>query len=175
MKKFLLFAVILLIIYFIYTSEKATSQTVEALTIEKEVLQDDVQEVKETQKEELEEIKIYKKHFEKEDPRQDLINYAYKVGWKDFLLTLDGENWLWTTNRKSNIIWANWYYDFGICQLNKKYHKDFINSQEFQDPYKQVDYCFGVWQDAIKKWRLKTTFYAYRHRLANIERFENLK
>lgn len=125
--------------------------------------------------EEKEEIKIYKKYFEKEDPRQDLINYTYKVGWKDFLLTLDGENWSWTANRKSNIVWANWYYDFGICQLNKKYHKDFINSKEFQDPYKQVDYCFGVWQDAIKKWRLKTTFYAYRHRLALIDGFENLK
>lgn len=171
MKKFLLFWLIILIIYLIFTSEKVTSETI-ANTEAQEITQT---EVKEIQKEEAEEIKIYKKYFEKEDPRQDLINYAYKVGWKDFLLTLDGENWLWTANRKSNIIWANWYYDFGICQLNKKYHKSFINSKEFEDPYKQVDYCFGVWQDAIKKWRLKTTFYAYRHRLALIDGFENLK
>lgn len=117
---------------------------------------------------------VYKKSFEKSDPRQDLIKYAYSKWWKDFLLTLDGENWLWTANRKSMKIGANWYWDYGICQLNKKYHKAFINSKEFKDPYRQIDYCFNIFQKALAKGRIKTTFYAYNYRHACAKRFENL-
>lgn len=43
--------------------------------------------------------------------------------------------------------------DHGICQLNSAYHSQFINSPEFQDPYKQLDYCVGVYRDALNKKR----------------------
>lgn len=72
-----------------------------------------------------------------------------------------------------------------MCQLNGQYHADFIFanganlqsgwSKEFQDPYKQLDYCLGVWKDAIAKGILTTTFYAYNKRHDKIGRFENLK
>lgn len=53
---------------------------------------------------------------------------------------------------------------FGYCQLNKNWHADFINSAEFQDEYKQIDYCLGVYNDAVSRGRIKTTFYGYNNR-----------
>lgn len=119
--------------------------------------------------------KVIKKEWQIDDPRQDLINYAYNKGWKDFVLTLEGENGLWTPDRRSMILWKNGHYDYWLCQLNTQWHAPFVNSPEFKDAYKQIDYCFGVWQDAFKKGRIKTTFYAYNVRNRYVVRFENLK
>lgn len=128
--------------------------------------------------------RIIKKEWHVDDERQDFINYAYQKWWQDFLLTIEGENGLWKWDRKSMIVWKNWYSDYGICQLNAQYHSKFIFangsnlkagfSEDFKDTYKQIDYCFWVWQDAINKNRLKTTFYAYNSRGAKAVRFENL-
>lgn len=128
--------------------------------------------------------KIIKKWWDKNHEIQDLVNYAYKIGGKDFLLTLEGENGLWKWDRKSSIVWANGYSDYGMCQLNWQFHADFIFAnganlkagwgKDFQNPYKQLDYCLWVWKDAQAKGRLTTTFYAYNVRHNKIARFENL-
>lgn len=101
-----------------------------------------------------------------DDDRQDWLNYLYKKSWydKDILYTFLWENWTFELLRKSNQIWSNWYYDFWLCQLNKQHHAQFINSAEFKNPYKQLDYCLWVRNDAKAKWRLATTFYAYNKR-----------
>lgn len=124
-------------------------------------------------------------YFSPEDPKQDLINYAYKKGGRDFLLTLNGENGTWSWDRKSDRVWSNGYSDYGLCQLNGQYHAKFIfaNGQnikgwwgkDFKDPYKQVDYCLEVWHDAIRKGRIKTTFYAYKNRESSADWFVGLK
>ena len=44
--------------------------------------------------------------------------------------------------------------DHGICQLSIRYHKKFINSDAFQDPHKQIDYCVEVRIDAKNKWSM---------------------
>ncbi len=128
--------------------------------------------------------RIQKKGWSKNDEIQNLVNYAYKKGGKDFLLTLEGENGLWKWDRKSMIVWSNGYSDYGMCQVNAQFHARFIfaNGQnlkawfwkDFQDPYKQIDYCYWVFKDAIVKWRIKTTFYAYNVRQSKVARFENL-
>lgn len=76
--------------------------------------------------------------------------------------------------RKSDIVGANGYSDFGLCQLNRQWHWKFIDSPEFQDPFKQIDYCWGVYQDAINKDRIKTTFYGYnnRHKVEHLLTFK---
>lgn len=51
-------------------------------------------------------------YFSPEDPKQDLINYAYKKGGRDFLLTLNGENGLWKWDRKSDRVGSNGYSDY---------------------------------------------------------------
>jgi len=124
-------------------------------------------------------------HFSPEDPKQDLINYAYKKGGRDFLLTLNGENGIWQWDRKSDRVGANGYSDYGLCQLNGEYHGKFIfaNGQnikggwweDFKDPYKQVDYCLEVFHDVFAKGRIYTTFYAYRNREGGASWFQNLK
>lgn len=75
-------------------------------------------------------------------------------------------------DRKSNSVNYDGTRDYGICQMNSRYHKQFIFknkkhgsfSQEFLDPYKQLDRCIGIWNDAMKKNRIKTTFYGYNVR-----------
>lgn len=129
--------------------------------------------------------RITKKWFESNKEMQDLVNYAYKIGGKDFLLTMEWENGLWKWDRKSGLVGSNGYSDYGLCQLNAQYHgkwmfangsnpKDWF-SKEFQDPYKQIDYCCGVFQDGLAKGRIHTTFYAYNKRHDKVQRFDGLQ
>lgn len=78
------------------------------------------------------------------------------------MFTLEAENGRWDINAINRN--RNGSFDKGLCQLNSQYHSPFINSKEFKDWRKQIDYCWGVWQDAIKKGRIRTTFYGYNHR-----------
>ena len=99
-----------------------------------------------------------------DDVRQDYINYVYEKAGKDALLTFTGENTFWTINRPSTNLGVGGYRAYGFCQLYYKYHANFINSADFQDPYKQLDYCIGVYKDGEKRGILNTTFYAYPSR-----------
>lgn len=67
---------------------------------------------------------------------QDYINYAYELWWIEFVKLIECENWRRDPNRVSET------HDHGLCQLNYKYNKKFINSADFKDPYKQLDYCY---------------------------------
>jgi hypothetical protein len=97
------------------------------------------------------------------------IQYAYERCGLDCVLTFEAESG-WILLRESIKANRDGTRDFGVCQLNSRYHKKFINSQDFQNPYKQLDYCIGVWNDAIKRGRIKTTFYGYnvRHRAKHL-------
>jgi len=51
-------------------------------------------------------------------------------------------------DRKSWLVWANWYSDYWLCQINIGWHPDVLwwsNWKKFKDwfydPYKQLDYC----------------------------------
>lgn len=83
---------------------------------------------------------------------------------RDMILTFLSENDNMGLRRPSNNKWVWGYHAYGICQLYYKYHKLFIDSPEFDDPYKQMDYCMWVWMDAKKRGILPTTFYAYSFR-----------
>lgn len=77
----------------------------------------------------------------------------------DCVLTFEAESgWRMEAKNTSN---KDGTYDFSLCQLNSRYHKQFILSSVSKNPYTMLDYCIGVWHDAKKKGRLKTTFYAY--------------
>ena len=67
---------------------------------------------------------------------QDYINYAYNLWWIDFVKLIECENWRWDPNRVSET------HDHWLCQLHYSYNKSFINSPDFKDPYKQLDYCY---------------------------------
>lgn len=67
---------------------------------------------------------------------QDYVNYAYHLWWIEFVKLIECENGRWDPKRISKT------NDRGLCQLNYKYNKRFINSPDFADPYKQLDYCY---------------------------------
>ena len=67
---------------------------------------------------------------------QDYVNYAYEIWGIDFVKLIECENGRWDPKRVSKT------HDHWLCQLNYKYNKKFINSSDFSDPYKQLDYCY---------------------------------
>ena len=67
---------------------------------------------------------------------QDYANYAYDLWWIEFVKLIECENWRWDPNRVSKT------HDHWLCQLHYSYNKKFIDSSDFKDPYKQLDYCY---------------------------------
>ena len=67
---------------------------------------------------------------------QDYVDYAYDIWGIDFVKLIECENWRRDPERVSKT------HDHWLCQLNYKYNKKFINSSEFSDPYRQLDYCY---------------------------------
>jgi hypothetical protein len=58
-------------------------------------------------------------------------------------------------NIKSHQIGANGYSDYGECQLNRMYHKPFIDSVNFKDWRKRLDYCYKTYKGGAKFYGLK--------------------
>jgi len=69
-------------------------------------------------------------------PVQNYVNYAYNIWGMDFVKLIECENGTWDPKSVSTT------HDHGLCQLNYAYNKNFINSADFSDPYKQLDYCY---------------------------------
>lgn len=90
--------------------------------------------------------KIIHQGYSLEDPRQKYVQYAYNLGWIDFVTLLECENWRWDQNRVSKT------NDHWLCQLHYKYNKKFIDSEDFKDPYKQLDYCYEKYKINPKLW-----------------------
>jgi len=67
---------------------------------------------------------------------QDYVNYAYELWGIDFVKLIECENGRWDPKRVSKT------HDHWLCQLHYSYNKKFIDSPEFKDPYKQLDYCY---------------------------------
>lgn len=84
--------------------------------------------------------------FSPEDNRQLIVNRAYELWGIDFVIMIECEN----GNRNPNAISKT--HDYWICQLNYKYNKEFINSEEFKDVYKQLEYCYNKWKANPKLW-----------------------
>lgn len=105
--------------------------------------------------------------------QQEKVDYAYLIsnGNKDFILTLEAENGLWTTNRSSIAVGSNGYRDVGLCQLNRQWHVAFIDSPEFSDFRKQLSYCYEVFRKGMESGRIRTTFYGYNNRSAVASHF----
>ena len=71
---------------------------------------------------------------------QDYVQYAYDKWGIDFVKLIECEN----GRRDPYRISAT--NDHGICQLHYPYNKKFIDSEDFQDVYKQIDYCYEKYQ-----------------------------
>lgn len=109
---------------------------------------------------------VYNKNWARDDKRQKWLNYMYRKSNynKNLMWTFLAENGTMWLTKKSWIVWANWYSDYWICQINSGYHKIILwkwNWKYFADwfynPYKQMDYC-------IKLYNQGTRFYGYNVR-----------
>lgn len=93
--------------------------------------------------------------------QNEIIKYASIISSNnlDFIGTLEAENGLWRIDRVSKKN-RNGTQDFGLCQLNSRYHSNFIKSPDFKDYKKQINYCWKVYQAR------PTAFYGYfkRHK-----------
>lgn len=81
---------------------------------------------------------IVHKGFDYNDPRQDMVWYAYKLWWIEFVALIECEDW----NRDIKKKWDHGYA-LGLCQLNKRWHKrteDYINKRQ-----SQVEVCYWKW------------------------------
>lgn len=84
--------------------------------------------------------------FSSDDERQLMVQRAYELGWIDFVAMIECEN----GNRDVNAVSST--HDYWLCQLNYKYNKEFIKSDEFQDWNKQLEYCHNKWVANPKLW-----------------------
>lgn len=85
--------------------------------------------------------------------REEIGDIKGKYSCTNMILTFNAES-PWRYELKESPTNKNGTKDFWYCQLNSKYHIDFIKSADFKDPYKQMDYCVSVWKDAKKKWSM---------------------
>lgn len=93
------------------------------------------------------------------EEQQKWIAYVFSRCGVECILTFEAESgWRYEAKNTKN---KNGTYDISFCQLNSQYHSKFIHSTEFKKSYNVLDYCVGVWNDAKKKRKLRTTFYAY--------------
>lgn len=84
--------------------------------------------------------------FSSEDRRQQAVQYAYDLWGIEFVSLIECENGNWNPNAVSET------KDYGLCQLNYKYNKKFIDSEDFKDAYKQLDYCYEKFKVNPKLW-----------------------
>ncbi len=92
----------------------------------------------------------------------------------DMLTTFKGEGGLVKIDQPSNGVGWDGKRAYGFCQLYETYHRDFINSPDFMDWRKQVDYCVEVYKKAERAGSLNTTFQAYPKRHNKKKFFEVL-
>ncbi len=109
------------------------------------------------------------------DVRNDYITYAYNRFYSDDRLDMIG-TWQHESDWQAQVIShanSNGTRDYGLCQLNSRYHLSFINSEEYKDPYKQLDYCISIYYDARKRNKpIGKVWYGWASRDKHIHKFE---
>ena len=86
---------------------------------------------------------IVHKWFQTDDERQEMINYAYKLWWIDFVKMIECENWNWSISAVGD----NWKA-FWLCQINTNYHK---LPEWYKEDWKlQIETCYDKWKNGTK-------------------------
>ena len=82
-------------------------------------------------------LRITHDGFNQNDIRQQMVRYAFKLWWMDFVKMIECEN-------GSRDLFARWDGGdaFGLCQMNKKYHKDIPQAYYDGVWQVQIEYCF---------------------------------
>lgn len=79
-------------------------------------------------------------------------NYVSTKAWEYrqetwFLILLRCENAEYDMYRRSDGIWDNGFYDYWICQINKWYHPEIVNTDMFWNSLDyQIEQCYKLWK-----------------------------
>ena len=112
--------------------------------------------------------KLVHNWYSSESHIQEYVDYAYQKWWIEFVKLIECENGRRDPFRVSDTS------DYWICQLNYRYNKKFINSPEFKDVYKQIDYCYEkytynpklwYWPDRKIKWQKCSDYVSNRFKV----------
>jgi hypothetical protein len=79
---------------------------------------------------------ITHKGFPADSNVQNIVRYAYKLWWYDFVAVLECENGSYDLNARGD----NWH-SRSLCQVNDRYHKD-IPSDFTTNRVVAVEYCY---------------------------------
>lgn len=96
-----------------------------------------------------------------------IVNYAinktknlphpnWGLMWLDLAKTRSIESSMYNVSQR----WA--WDEIWICQLRYTYHKNFMDSSDFSDPYNQIDYCVDVYLDWYYRLRGKRSISSVR-------------
>lgn len=109
---------------------------------------------------------VYEKLNVSEDQNQ-YVRMASEISNNDldFLALLEGENGLWTPDRKSKLVGSNGYRDVGYCQVNIGFHPEIYFDKRFKDPRWQLEQCYKLYKGGTK-------FYADKNIPLNRSKFE---
>lgn len=99
-------------------------------------------------------MKIIHEGYAKDSPVQDMVQYAYDIGWIDLVKLIECENW----QRKPFAVGDNWNAHW-LCQVNTLYHK--LDNGFFEDWKVQINQCNRLlkqwvpfyWPTRIVKWQ----------------------
>ena len=88
--------------------------------------------------------KITHKGFPADSNVQNIVRYAYQLGWYDFVAVLECENGSYRLDSVGDSGHAFW-----ICQVNDRYHKD-IPSDYTTNWVVAVEYCYRLRKNGTK-------------------------
>lgn len=87
--------------------------------------------------------KITHKGFAADSNVQNIVRYAYQLGWYDFVAVLECENWSYRLDSVGDHGHAH-----GLCQMNDRYHKD-IPADYTTNRVRAVEYCYSKWKQWV--------------------------
>jgi hypothetical protein len=103
------------------------------------------------------------------DEQHKIVEYLWnKTQNIDLILTFERESGL---DKNAYNVNKNGSFDKGLCQVNSNYHLDWINSKDFKDIYKQMDYCIDLYLSYEKRGIVGKRFYAYNKRSTVRDRY----
>lgn len=65
--------------------------------------------------------------------------------------------------------------DYYLFQFNSTYHGDWIKTPEAKNPERQIERGCGIWHDAVRRKKLRTTWYGYNNIVSNPKAMQNVK
>lgn len=107
------------------------------------------------------------------EAKTKIMNIAYQLGGKDFVLTLHAENSYRDHKKQSDCHGSKCENassglkreeSYGYCQLNRGSYSDFLDSVYFTDPEAQLIKCRNEYKKALDNGNITTKFYGYNNR-----------